>query len=87
MIGTKMLAKNHLMPWNKPPKLFVSKWHENSHTGSAPHQKLISVNNMSIWPSMLKLWITQELMEINSRNRKNSLWTSKILILKKLKCL
>ncbi len=48
MIGTKMLAKNHPMPWNKPLKLFVSKWPENSHIGSVPHPKLDGVDNMSI---------------------------------------
>jgi hypothetical protein len=49
MIGTKMLAK-------KPPyafgikllELFVSKWLENSHIGSVPHQKLDGVDNTSI---------------------------------------
>jgi len=82
MIGTKMLATNHPMPWNKPLELFISKQPKNSHTRSVLHQKLNGVDNMSIWHSMLKLWIIEKLMEINSRNRENNLWTSKILVLK-----
>jgi hypothetical protein len=45
LFGMKKLTTHHLAPWNKPPKVHVSKGTENSHANSAPHQELIATKS------------------------------------------
>ncbi len=45
MFGMKKLTTYHLTPYNKPPKVHVSNWVQNSHTNSALHQELITTKS------------------------------------------
>jgi hypothetical protein len=57
MFGLKKLATQHLTSWNKPPKVHVSKWVENSHVKNAPHYELTTTKSSWFCLHMGENWI------------------------------
>jgi hypothetical protein len=67
MFGTKKLATHHPTSWNKPPKVHVSNWTENSHTRSASHHKLTTIKSFWLCLRMGENWIPKVEWQIISQ--------------------
>jgi hypothetical protein len=65
LFGTKKLSTHHLVPWNKPPKVPISKWVENFHASSAFHQESIATKSSWFhfsygWELNSQIWMAND---------------------------